>query len=109
MLKGMIENFLPARQADKKRLTEVIQQNTAVLRQVSEGVSEGLLQDYKALHELSDKVTQELRSHSEHTHQEIGRVTDYAGRRCRVGESLLVGAILSPWFSRSLICFFSTS
>ena len=105
MLKGMIENFLPARQADKKRLTEVIQQNTAVLRQVSEG----LLQDDKTLHELPDKVTQELRSHSEHTHQEIGRVTDYAGRRCRVGESLLVGAILSPWFSRSLICFFSTS
>jgi BioD-like phosphotransacetylase family protein len=62
MLKGMIENFLPARQADKKRLTEVIQQNTAVLRQVSEG----LLQDYKALHELPDKVTQELRSLSEH-------------------------------------------
>jgi hypothetical protein len=62
MLKGMIENFLPARQADKKRLTEVSQQNTAVLRQVSEG----LLQDYKALHELPDKVTQELRSLSEH-------------------------------------------
>jgi hypothetical protein len=37
---------------------------------------------------LPDKVMQELRLHSTQMHEEVARVTDYAGRLVGVGESL---------------------